>query len=285
MKVWVLAAVATIGTFGAAFARQAPLEMAFSAGRVSVSAVDVPVADVLAAWARAGHTELTGAEYLGARRLTIRLTNTLEADALRAIVGSRRWYSTVARETPAPAESTFQRIMILPTATAAADSSSATAAAPENRYTYFSDPEAAAGAAAISAILPAPDVKRRPANVDPESFYQYGAAAADPPDALKDLLTPPEISREPLHRTLGVIPEVLYTYSPTPQPAESSVTSSVIPPTPALDPEVRYTYDPIQSEIPPYMLPGTNAIPNLPMVDGWTGLRLPGRVIRYVREN
>jgi hypothetical protein len=197
MKLWVLAALATIGTCGAAFALQPPaLEIAFSAGRVSVSAIDLPVADVLVAWARTGHTDLTGTEYLGARR-----------------------------------------------------------------------------------------VERRPANVDPESFYHYSTAAADPPDALKPLLTPPEISREPLHRTLDVTPEVLYTYSPTPQPAEPSVTSSILPPTPALDPEVRYTYDPIASDMPPYMLSRTNPIPNIPMFEGWTGLRLPGRVIRYVREN
>jgi len=65
-----------------------PVEIAFSAGRVTLSAADAPVADVLAAWARTGHTDLVGAEFLGARRISIRLTNTNEADALATIVGA-----------------------------------------------------------------------------------------------------------------------------------------------------------------------------------------------------
>jgi hypothetical protein len=283
MKPWVLAVAVFIGSCGAAIARQgAPVQIAFSGGRVSVSAPDAPVADVLAAWARAGHTEVTGAEHLGARRISIRLTNTAEADALRAIIGSPGWSTTVARDTTSAPESTFLRIVILPAAAAAASASSGDI--PETRYAYLSDPEADARAAAMAALPSAPNVKRRPPDVEPEAFYQYSAAAPDPPEALKALLTPPEISRQPLHPTLGVIPEVLYTYSPTPEPADPGVTSTRIPPTPDLVPEARYTYDPTP-EIPAYMLPKGLVVPNIPAIEGWAGLQLPGRPIRYVLSN
>jgi hypothetical protein len=281
VKPWVLAVVAVIGSGSAAAALQdPPVQVVVSAGRVSVSATDALVADVLTAWARAGDFEVRGADHLGARRISIRLTNSDESATLSAIVGSPGWYTTVARDTPLSAsESTFRRIVILPAAAAAARASSADI--PESRYVYASDPEADARAAAMFALPPAPDVKRRPPDVLPESFYKYDDPAPDPPDALKALLTPPEISREPLHPTLGVIPEVLYTYSPTPQPADPGVTSAIIPPTPDLVPEARYTYDPTP-EIPAYMLPKGLVVPNIPVFEGWTGLRLPGRTIRYV---
>ena len=279
MKPWILAVVLFIGSNSVSGAQDAPVQIAFSGGRVSLSVADAPVADVLAAWARDGHTQVTGAEHLGPRRISIRLTNTAEADALRAIVGSPAWFRTVARDMAATPESTFERIVILPEAAAAASASSRDI--PETRYSYSSDPEADARAAAMAALPPAPNVKRRPPDVEPEIFYQYSAAAPEPPETVKAILTPPEISREPLHPTLGVIPEVLYTYSPTPQPADPGVTSSIIPQTPDLVPEARYTYDPTP-EIPAYMLPRGLVVPNIPVIEGWAGVRLPGRPIRYV---
>src|SRR5262245_44614020 len=145
-----------------------PVEIAFAAGHVTLSATDAPVADVLAAWTRTGHAEVTGVEYLGARRISIRLTYANEADALRAIIGSPGWYSAVLRESPAPSESTFQRIVIKPDAMAAAASDTAV---PETRYSYDSDPEAGKAAAALAALPATPGVKRRPAGVEPEAFY------------------------------------------------------------------------------------------------------------------
>jgi hypothetical protein len=173
VKSWVLAVV-LMGYGSAAAALPPPVQIAFSAGRVSVAVADAPVADVLAAWARIGNCELTGAEYLGARRMSLHLTNVAEADALRAIVGAASWYSTVVRDTPEALQSTFQRIAVLPAAATAAAGSRAPA--PETRYSYSSDPDADAAAMAQFAQLAAPQPPqsaKRPADVEPEAFYRY----------------------------------------------------------------------------------------------------------------
>jgi hypothetical protein len=261
-------AITLIGYGSAAAALPPPVELAFSAGYVSVSAVDAPVADVLAAWNRTGHTELSGVEYLGARRISIRLTRATESDALRSIIGSPGWYATVSRDGSAASESTFQRISILPAAASAANES----APPESRYTYThtSDPDADSLAAAQLAMPPARDVPRRPADVDPEAFYHYDPISAS--DGVE-----PVVSRQPYRLTLGVEPEVLNTYTPTPEPIEPVVSSSLMPQPRAAEPEVLFSYTPT-----PELPASSAAVPDLPVVDGFSGMRLPGRVIRYV---
>jgi hypothetical protein len=74
---------------------------------------------------------------------------------------------------------------------------------------------------------------------------------------------------------------VIYSYWSPPEPAEPVVASAIIPPTPELVPEARYTYDTI-AEGPVSTGPAGLVVPNLPVFEGWVGLRLPGRVIRYV---
>jgi len=295
VKSWVLAS-ALIGYGSAAAAlplqqqaqQPAPVEIAFSAGHVSLLASDTPVAELLAAWAREGHVELAGVEYLGARRITLRLTNAAEADALRAIVGSVGWYFTVSRDTPAAAESAFQRIVIRPEAATAASASKTVD--PERRYSYYSDPDADAAAMALvaqAAAAPRP-ANVRPANVEPEAFYKYDPAVpADAPDPMGILPPPGFTTRQPVRLSLGVDPEVLYTYTGAPpEPPEPVISSSIIPPTPALDPEVRYTYDTLPTELPASMLPPTTDSDGMPVIRVFDGLdnlpRLPGRVIRYV---
>ena len=284
MRPWVLAIV-VMASGSAVSALPGPsVEIAFSAGRVSVSASDAPVVDVLTAWGKAGHAELAGAPYLGARRITLHLTDAAESDALLAIVGSAGWYSTVARDTPSASESIFQRIAILPAAVTAAVGSQS--AAPETLHTYSSDAEMdAAAVAAVEAaarIRPDPAMPRRPADVAPEAFYQYST-----PDLPEWIQREPPVNRQPLRLTLGVDPEVLYTYSATTQPVEPLPSSSLfIPDPPALEPEQRYSYEPTP-EVPGLTAPkrpsgDADGVPEILVFEGFAGLRLPGRVIRYV---
>ena len=280
MRHWVIAGalIATVGAASSA-AQPQPVEIAFSAGRVTLSAANAPVADVLTAWARTGHAEVTGAEYLGARRISIRLTDANEAGALQAIIGSPAWYSTVMRESPEASDSIFRRIVILPAALAAA---TAAPPEPEKLYSYSQDPDAEMRAAAQLLTLPPPppDVKRRPANVEPESFYQYDSV----PSVATDLpggSAPPAAPATAKPLPQAAIPEVLYSYTPTPELREPVVASNVIPPTPALVPEAVYTYDPTPAVSAPAQ-PAELVVPNIPMFEGWIGLRLPGRPIRYV---
>jgi hypothetical protein len=257
------------------------VEIAFAAGRVTLSAADAPVADVLAAWAQTGHAEVVGAEYLGTRRISIRLMYTPEADALRAIVGSPAWFRTEARETPGTAESAFQRIVILPEARTRPGNEDASM--PERRYKYFEDPDAAAGLAALMS-LPSErraDAPPRPPG-DPESIYQYAPATTSIPDDPRMVPPPASENRQPLFPTSGRDPETIYIYSPTPEPTEPVPQSTFIP-LPVADPEVRFQYAPAALESAP--LPTAAGIPDLLVFNGFDGLtRLPGRVIRYTIE-
>jgi hypothetical protein len=262
---------------GATYALPPPVEVSFAAGRVTVSAADAPVADVLAEWARKGGSEIVGAENLGGRRISIRLMNTPEADALRAIVGSPGWFRTDAREAPGSAESAFTRIVILPEARTARGDDALT---PERRYKYYEDPDAAAGAAALMSLPsdPRPAGPRPPG--DPETIYVYAPATTSIPDDPRMVPPPASENRQPLFPTSVRDPETIYEYSPTPQPPEP-VTSSTAIPAPLPDPETRFEYAP--ATLDAIVLPSAGGIPNLPVFNGFEGLtRLPGRTIRYV---
>jgi hypothetical protein len=282
MKPRMLGVLLYLASGSAAYALPPPVEIAFAAGHVTVSAADAPVADVLAAWGLAGHADLVGAAYLGTRRISIRLMNAPEADALRAIVGSPAWYTTVARETPGGAESAFQRIVILPAAQTARAGDDASM--PERRFTYYDDSDAAAGLAALMS-LPSerqPD-EPRPQG-DPESIYQYAPATTSIPDDPRMVPPPASENRQPLFPTSGADPETIYEYSPTPEPLEPVPSSTVIP-APVADPEVRFQhlYAPAALENAPDLQVIAGGIPGLPVFTGFDGLlRLPGRVVRYV---
>jgi hypothetical protein len=268
VRSWIFAG-ALIATASVASARQtAPVQIAFSTGRVTLSATDAPVADVLAAWARAGHAQVAGAEYLGARRITIHLADTSEAGALQAIIGSPGWYATVARESPSASDSIFQRIVILPAALTAGHPSAAPE--PEQLYAYTPVPEIRQP---LAEATPSAAQPKRPANVEPEAFYHYDA---DLPNASGEasLSSAPG---QPLAQ--AAVPEAIYTYTATPEPREPAVASTAVPPPQTVEPEARFTY----TDTPPAVLmtPMELVVPNLPVFEGWTGLRLPGRMIRY----
>src|SRR5262249_15632447 len=147
---------------------------------------------------------------------------------------------------------------------------------PERRYSYDPVPDTGAYAAVLAAMTPPRDVKRRPPDVEPESFYQYDAAVPAGTDlpgnsVARNLETDPPPPQ-------GAIPELIYSYTPTPEPAEPTVSSAIIPPTPELVPEARFTYTPPEG----LLMRTTDAVvPNIPTIVGWTGLRMPGRVVRY----
>jgi hypothetical protein len=273
---WVLALV-LMGSGGAQSALP-PVQLTLSGGRISLSASDARVADVVTRWAQEGHAQLAGVEYLGARRITIRLSSTSEADALKAIVGSPNWYTTVARDTPAASESTFERITILPAAAAAAGGLDQVP--PEARFAYGDNSDRDAAALAhIAQAVPAPQTPaaRRPPDVEPEAFYTYGATLET--EATADLALTP--SRQPLHPIAPNDPETVYTYASTTAVTDPIVSSNLKPETPALEPEQRFTY----SSTTPAPTTSVDGIPDLPVMTGFAGLqRLPGHAYHYVIE-
>ena len=228
-----------------------PVEVRTANARVTVTASDVPVSTVLLAWAEAGHLEVVGVENLGARRVSIHLTNTPEADALTAILGSTAWYTTVAREAPSGTESVFSRIVILREALTA-------------------------GGTGDGAL---------PRAGEPESIYRYSAATQTAPDEVHLLPPPGAEALQPAFPTSGAEPETVYNYSPTRDLPDPIVQSAFVPETPALDPEVRFHYSPATLESPPDLERLMGGIPSLRIFSGFTGLlSLPGRVIYHVYE-
>jgi hypothetical protein len=222
----------------------ASVQIGFSGGRVSVLAVNAPVSEVLTAWAREGRTQVFGAEYVTARRITINLNNVAEGDALAAIVGSPSWYTTVARE-PAPSESALGRIVILPDA--------AKAAAPDDA-----------------------DV--------PERRYSYSDLPSPTDDPLTVTAPPGTVARPQQIVNRGADPESIYSYTPTPEPTDGIVaTPSVTNLNAGLvlpDPETRFSY-PMPETMPPppdyAAAPAAEAfaLPDLYFIEGWAGLELP----------
>jgi len=112
--------------------------------------------------------------------------------------------------------------------------------------------------------------------LEPEAFYHYDAELPNA-NGEATLTTAPG---QPLPQ--AAVPEEVYSYTATPEPREPVVASNVIPPPPTVEPEVRFAYTPTPE--PPSLVPRELVVPSLPMFEGWTGLRLPGRVIRYITQ-
>ena len=113
MKRTAFLAVAFV-TLGAALprAQQAGVSIAFDAGRVTISAADALVADVLEEWARVGGTRITGADKLTALRLTIKLVDVPETEALQAVIGSTAGYIFTRRPQAAAGLSSLQNLIV-----------------------------------------------------------------------------------------------------------------------------------------------------------------------------
>ena len=89
-------------------------------GRVSVSAKDATVRQILTEWARVGQTRIVNLERLGGGPLTLELANVPEAQALDTLLRSVSGYLAAPRAVTLPDASQYDRILLLPTSTAVA---------------------------------------------------------------------------------------------------------------------------------------------------------------------
>jgi hypothetical protein len=83
-------------------------------GRVTVSAKNATVGQILAEWARVGQTKIVNAERAGGGVLTIELTNVPEVEAIEIILRSAGGYVLAPRPTEMANASRYDRILILP---------------------------------------------------------------------------------------------------------------------------------------------------------------------------
>jgi hypothetical protein len=105
------------------------LRLEFRDGFVTISAVGVPLRQVLTEWARLGQTRVVNAEKLGGAPLTIELTRVPEKQALEVILRGVPGYMAARRATFVQGGSQFDRIVVMP-GTVAPPSQTATAPPP-----------------------------------------------------------------------------------------------------------------------------------------------------------
>jgi len=111
------------------------IKIAFADGRVSVMAEEAPASEVLAQWGRVGKTEVLGAELVDRKRVTVRLEEASEGEALDAILGRGVAYLTVPRRSE-PGLSGFARLLI-GDAAIATEKPVDRSIPPEARYAYY----------------------------------------------------------------------------------------------------------------------------------------------------
>jgi hypothetical protein len=90
------------------------LRMEFRDGTVSISAVDVPLSQVLSEWARLGQTRIVNLEKVSGAPLTVELANVPEKQALEVLLRNLPGYLAAARTVPTGAGSQFDRIVVMP---------------------------------------------------------------------------------------------------------------------------------------------------------------------------
>lgn len=91
-------------------------------GRVTLSAHDATVRQILTEWARVGQTRIVNVERVSGAPLTLELTDVPEAQALDVILRSISGYLAAPRAVAVPDASQYDRILLLPTSSPAASS-------------------------------------------------------------------------------------------------------------------------------------------------------------------
>jgi len=169
MRTWLGVSVGVLALVTASAAAANDLTLIMRDGRVTIVADNVPVRQILAEWARVGHTKIVGAERLTGTPLTLRFDDMPERQVLETLLRAASGFMAAPRAVPMADASLYDRILILPTSTA-----------PES-----SGPAPVAGRAPAAALAP-----RRPIPaVEPSQSAEQGPVGGDDlPDDFDDNL-------------------------------------------------------------------------------------------------
>lgn len=107
-----LLAAAALLAFAAPAAGQGP-EVSFGAGRVTITARDVPLASILSAWEQHGGAQFVDADRLSDITISIQLVGVAEREALRVLLRSAAGYVAIPKSDPEPGSSAFDQIFIM----------------------------------------------------------------------------------------------------------------------------------------------------------------------------
>lgn len=109
-----LAVFVCVGLVLGARAASAEVQLTMSAGRVSLSAKNATIGQILAEWARIGQTKIVNAERVPGGPMTLELANVPEVEALEILLRSAGGYVLAPRQAGAANASQYDRILILP---------------------------------------------------------------------------------------------------------------------------------------------------------------------------
>ena len=111
------AALVVLGFALMATPAAAEVALAINGGRVSLSAKNATVSQILAEWAKVGQTKIVNGERVPGGLVTLELTNVSEVEAIEILLRSAGGYLLAPRHTEATNASRYDRILILPMST------------------------------------------------------------------------------------------------------------------------------------------------------------------------
>ena len=88
------------------------LALTIAEGRVTLTAAEVPLGDILAEWSRAGSTRFEGAGELGSARVTLHLEGVPEREALRLLLRPAAGFLAAPRRSQGAGASMYDRVWI-----------------------------------------------------------------------------------------------------------------------------------------------------------------------------
>jgi len=227
-----LALVVVCAALAGARPAAADVLLTINGGRVSLSAKNATVGQILAEWARVGQTKIVNAERVSGGPMTLELTNVPEAEAIEILLRSAGGFLLAPRQVETANASRFDRILILPPSVPVTSVPRVAVAPPPPppQPRPFAVPQA--GQLALQPGAPAADD-----NDDPAERPNVPAAGAQPPrapvfntfpQALPQRTTPPPPTAPTSSVTAPVGVAVPGMVPQTPQPANQPGT--IVPP-------------------------------------------------------
>src|SRR5262245_64514757 len=117
MRIKIACALAFALSLGSAAPARAEVKLSINDGRVTLTATNATIREILTEWARVGNTTVVNAERIASGPITIQLTNVYEEQALDVILRSVSAYLAAPRPELVANSSRFASILVLPTST------------------------------------------------------------------------------------------------------------------------------------------------------------------------